>query len=611
MADKNSIFNKYKAIDENGEINTEEPKKADLPETMAEEPVAEEKTLAEEIVIEDAVFPQSVAEEIIAEEVKEDLSSEEKSDSENTIVPQYVFKDDEEVDEIIKSLSSGSEEETTQEAEEPTKENEPEAVAEETVEAVKKEKKVKAPKEKKVKEPKPPKEKKIKEPKPSKEKKVKEPKQPKEKKEVEAEPVTKKDYITIALALVAVVLAVSFVMIKYFPRNDDPTVSGEQITVSEQDLARIQVSRNGMLRNLVQSDIPNVFYQFASDYSLQFYQYRDNQMVPVKTTGTVSAKVDYGVATLPVEIDYVQVGSKIFGIGLFRSDKHPEIKLYSVPLIMFKMTNLPSGYDSNGKALLVAKATSAADLEKVYDEWTESYTVDIATGKTTRFLKIINRNIDTTTATYVDDFCVLTTQGYNSTNGKIPFITARDYDVGSDKEDIYLKSGSSESVLIRNVSKRLLITDGDAVIFMRYNQTGFDVIRKEGGKEYKVFSFVGSTNRCIFFDEYILDKEKATLYNLKTGEETVIVGYKMTNPKMAKISPDGKYLIVMGEMDNVLDYQIHIFNLETGDYAKFIDKNFSEHTNLSFVDQTTIMYMVVDPNQGRECVILDISKAFG
>ncbi|MBR5246205.1 MAG: hypothetical protein IKV25_02395 [Clostridia bacterium] len=549
MEDKKSLFEKYKVVSE------------------------------DEGVIEESKEPETTE---IKEEPVEDLVAPSTNDTEGVF--EYNFKDDEEINEIVDSVL-GKEEPISMTV---------------TPLVVNKESQEQEPvKEKKAKE-----------------KKVKEPKPPKEKKEKGelAEPVTKKDYITIALALVAVILAMSFVVVKYLPMDGSPTTDNEQTTVAEQDLANIQISREGSLRNYVQSDIANVFYKFSSDYSLQYYQYRDNQMVPVKSTGTFSASVDFGPAKLPVTIDYVKVGDEIFGVGLFRPDQHPDVNLFNVQLIMFKLTNMPKGYGTGEEALLVAKITSAADLEKEYDRWTESFKVNLTSGKCSRFLSVASREIDSTTGTYVEDFCVLTTEGYNAANGKVPFLSGRNYDMATGKDDIFIKSGTSESVVIRNVANKMLLVDGDAVVFMRYTETGFNIYRYADKKESVVFEFTGSTNRCIFADEYILDKEKGTLYNLKTGKETLLVGYKMTSPEIMKVSPDGKYLVVMGIMDNVMDYQVHVYNIETGEYAKYQEDNYSNvnnlSKNLSFIDNNTVMYMLADPNRGRECVILDVSKAF-
>ncbi len=602
MNKKKSLFEKYKTVKGDGAEEENQETEAPVIEEEQDEniPLAVEETVSDEK--DEEISFLSNEQEDVAKSAEEDQSEQ---------FFEYKFKDSEEVDEIINDVLEKEEpiESATIPltvaplvAEEKNEETKVEEIKSEEVKAEepkpeekpKKEKKVKAPKEKKVKEPKPPKEK-------------------KEKGEL-AEPITKKDYATLVLALVAVVLAMAFVLVKYIPRNDSPTVDGEQTTVAEQQLASIQVSREGSLRNYVQSDIPDVFYKFSSDYSLQYYQYRDNQMVPVKSTGTLNASVNFGPATLPLKIDYVKVGDKVFGVGLFRPDQHQNINLFNIQLIMFKITNLPKGFGSADEALLLGKVTSAAELEKEYDGWTESYTVNLTSGKCSRFLSVASREIDPATGAYVEDFCILTKEGYNSTSGKVPFITGRNYDRGTGKDDIFIKNGSKESIYVSGIANKLMLVDGDAVVYMRYNNTGFNVYRFANGKESVVFQFTGSTNRCLFVDEYILDKEKGVLYNLKTGKETLLVGYKMTSPEIMKVSPDGKYLVVMGLMDNVMDYQVHIYDLQTGEYAKYLENNYSNINNLSknlcFINNNTIMYMLADPNRGRECVILDLSKAF-
>ena len=616
MDKKNSLFEKYKTV--KGDGTEAESQKVESPAVEEKEAlplIVEEEKLEVPLDIEKTVLEEPEEEFFFTLNIEEEIPAEEpKTETEELL--EYKFKDNEEIDEILNVVLEKEEpiqsvaiplmstplvvEEKTEEplvVETETEEAKPEEIkAEEPapVEKPKKEKKVKAPKEKKVKEPKPPKEK-------------------KEKGEL-AEPITKKDYITLALALVAVVLAMAFVLVKYIPRNDSPIVDSEQTTVAEQQLASIQLSREGSLRNYVQSDIPDVFYKFSSDYSLQYYQYRDNQMVPVKSTGTLNATVDFGPATLPLKIEYVKVGDKIFGVSLFRPDQYQNVNLFNIQLIMFKLTNLPKGFASADKALLLGKVTTNAELEKEYDRWTESYTVNLTSGKCSRFLSVSSREIDPTTGAYVEDFCILTEEGYKSTSGKVPFITGRNYDKGTGKDDIFIKNGTKEGIYVSGISNKLMLADGDAVIYMRYNNTGFNVYRFENGKESLVFQFTGSTNRCIFADEYILDKEKGVLYNLKTGKETLLVGYKMTSPEIMKVSPDGKYLVVMGLMDNVMDYQVHIYDLQTGEYAKYLENNYSNVNNLSknlcFINNNTVMYMLADPNRGRECVILDLSKAF-
>lgn len=469
----------------------------------------------------------------------------------------------------------------------------------------KKEKAPKQPKEKKVREPKQPKEKKVKEPKPArvkKEKPPKEPKQPKEKKP--REPLTKKDFATIGVAVFALLLVVVFAVVKYAPESEIETDFTETTTLAQDKLASIQVVRDGVSVNLVQTDIPDVFYGYSSTYELQYYQYKDNKMIPVKSTGTVNASIDMGNETIPVKIDYVKLGEKIFGTGLFVANKSENVYFYD--MLSFQLVNLPKGYSEDGKALLLATTSKNVLTQKV-TLWPESFVVDLETGKTSRFLKVINRNIDITTGAGVEDFCMLTNEGYNA-SGKIPFITAREYEAGSGQQDVFIKSGKDEKLFASDIYGKFLLTDGNSVIFMRKTDKGFDVIRKTGEDETVTGSFYGTMGtNYMYSGDYIFNKNDGKLYNLKTGGVKNIIGYRMS-AEMMSVSPDGKYLVMLGTVTNMMDYQVHIFNLQTGDYTKFKDDNYSSHSNLTFINNTTAVYMVLDPNQGYEYVVLDMNK---
>ena len=452
--------------------------------------------------------------------------------------------------------------------------------------------------------------KKEKQQKPPKEKKIKEPKQPKEKKEKPVkekkprEPLTKKDFATIGVALLAVLLIAGYFGYKYYISRE-PQVSPPDQNTAESKIADIQIARDSVgVVNLIQSDIPDVFYGFTADMKLCYYQYRDNKMVQVSHTGTITTDIDFGNEVLPVTINYVELGDKIFGIGLFRADEHEGVYFYDK--MIFKLTNLPEAYRQDSKALLLA-TTSENALSQKEILWPESFTVDIQSGKTERFLSIVNRTMDMSGAG-VADFCMLPTQGYVSKTLQIPFFSSREYGPDSGKQDIFVKNGNKEEVFASDVYGKFFLTDGESVIFMKKTNTGFDLIRKTGETEEIQKSFYGTMSEYLHSDDYILNKDNGKLYNMRTGEEKTLVGYRMS-AEMMEISPDGKYLVMLGTVKSLLDYQVHIFNLETGDYAKYVDKNPSVHADLTFINSTTVVYTVVDPNQGKEYVALDVSKA--
>lgn len=488
-----------------------------------------------------------------------------------------------------------------------------------TIKSVKKvsEDKPKKEKVKKVKEPKQAKEKKAKEPKPQKEKKIKEPKQPKPKKEKvpkapkekkEREKLNKKDFITMGVAVFAVLMIALVVGFNFFAREDLNVDTPESTTVGTgEKLSDVQISRGAVKQNIVQSDISDVFFGFSeSDYTLQYYQYTNDKMTAVKSNATVKTSVNMGNEDIPVSIDYIKLGDRIFGMGLFKADQNQEVYFYK--MLVFKLVNLPKGYEQEGKALLLATESKNALTQKDI-LWTESFVLDLNTGKTERFLKITNRTISMSGAG-VADFCMLTSDGYNSTSGQIPFISGRKYELNSGKQDIFVKNGAKEDLLISDVYGKFLLMDGNDIIFMRKNGVTFDVVRLTNGEEKVIRNYPGSmSSDYLLTDHYIFNKETGMLYDLLTGEEKLVAGYRIS-AEMVEISPDGKYLVMLGTVKNMMDYQIHIFNLATGDYSAYEDKNYSKHSNLAFINNTTAVYVVVDPNQGYESVAVDVSKAF-
>ncbi len=462
-----------------------------------------------------------------------------------------------------------------------------------------KEKKVKEPKpvkEKKVKEPKPVKEKKVKEPKPEKQKKVKSTKAEKQNVEFE-EQLTKKDHITFVLVLFTLVLAIAFVVVKFLPVFNQEN-NAEETTTEMADIAQLRIDKENVMFQYVQSDLKNVFYSWSPQYVLQYYQYSENKIKPVQPTGKVTAKVKMGDDELSVNMDYIQVEEGVFGMAYYNVDTNVVYKK-----VVFKLTNLPKGFEQEGKALLLATTDTNA-MSGENNKWTDSFIVDIETGKTTRFLS--NTETD---SEKISGFSVITDEAYMTTDGKLPFFSTRKHEAISGKRDLYIKEGAKETAFAQDVYGDYAIVDGSSVIYMRATETGFNVVKKDGEEEISVFAFKGDFSlNYLYYNEYLLDKKTGKLYNVKTGEENQVKGYKMLNPESIVVSADGKYLVVLGTAKNVVDYQLYIFNLETGKCTKYQDVNFSKHTNIAFVTDTVVMYTAVSPDKGYENIMFDIAK---
>lgn len=444
-----------------------------------------------------------------------------------------------------------------------------------------------------------------------KEKKQKAPKEKKEKKakKVEestdvqnenapAEIMTVKDHLTFILIILALLLTIVFICVKFIPFGNNATQNTGNNAVVNENISEIQLQREGASGHCIRSDIENIFYMYSQEDVLAYYRCDNNKFIPVQPTGSVEATVDLGQDRLPVKIDYVQIDDELFGTGIFRAKDTEGNFLHST--VIFKVVNLPEGYKQEGKALLLATTNEEA-ISQYCNVWTDSYVVDLATGVTTRFLSSDNNIFST-------GYSILTDEGYASTNGKIPFLTTREYDAVTNKKDIYLKDGKNETPFAKDVAGNFVCVDGDAICYLKSTDKGFNVIKKANGKESVVFAIPDDTS-YMYYNEYLLDKYNGILYNVKTGEKTSVSGYGMVNAEMMAVCDNGRYLVVAGTVNSALDYQIHIFDLKKNDYAKYTDDNFSQHKNLAVVDKTTVVYSAVEPNQGYEYVILDVSKA--
>lgn len=486
------------------------------------------------------------------------------------------------------------------------------------------EKEKKSPKNKNAKKVKQPKEKKIKEPK---EKKTKQPKEKTHKEKKQREPLEKKDIVTIVVSAVALILILFTGAFAYF--NSRPVEKKVEIVsrvkflgkifpeyvvnsgVEGEDngnkLSEIQIARDGVFVNLVQTDFPGVFYGINTDYTVQYYQYSNSKMIPVKYTDTADLKVDMGSGVLNVKMNYIKNGEYVSGVSVFTSDSSDGVN-YFYDFVVFKLTVLPAKYQREGHALLLASTDKSA-LEGNNVLWSESFDVNLKNGTVTRFLSVINRNIDEKGAG-VADFCILNKAGYTASSQKVPFISSREYPVGSGMQDIFVKNGAKEELLASDVYGKYLTADASTVVYLRKTTTGFDVVHNTNGEEKIQRSFYGFMDTGYMVnDKYLLSKEDGHLYNIMSGKDYSLVGYSM-NVSSFIVSDDNRYVVMMGTVKNAVDYQIHIFDLQTGEYAKFQDKNYAPHGTLCFIDGKTVLYTAVEPNQGYEYVILDVEKAF-
>ena len=464
----------------------------------------------------------------------------------------------------------------------------------------------KGEKDKRKKEQKPVKDKKKVAPKTVDEKKTKEKKvkqSAKDKKDLPfEEQLTKKDHFTFALVLITLVVAIAFVLVKFvIPLGNDNETENLQPTTKIENVSKISLHKEDVTVQYIQSDIKNIFYSWSPENAVQYYQYDDNKLKAISSMGSITAKVKMTAEELNVTVEYVKDEDKIFGIGLFSADQIEEESAYKN--IVFKMTNLPKGYEEEGKALLLATVEVGETLGK-YTRWTDSFVVDIESGETKRFL-----NNTTTEITEAASFSVLSDEAYTLSDGKIPFFTTRSHESISGKKDIYVKDGTKEYVVAEDVYGNYVLVFEESVVYLKSSESGFNVVRKDAEDETVVFNMNGDLNiNYLSYNEFLLDKNSGKLYNMKTGAEIQVKDYKMYNPEYMNVSADGKWLVILGTEKNIVDYQLYIVNLATGDCTKYEDSNFSKHTDIMFINETVFMYTAISPEKGYENVIVDIAK---
>ena len=491
------------------------------------------------------------------------------------------------------------EDETESELSEDVKE-ESEDKSEKKKEKKKKEKKEKPAKEKKEKKEKQPKEKKEKKEKKPKEKKEKIPKTPEQKAEI-------KRTVKTALLVALTVAAVIYVLLFY---NKNIRAENEKNKPKEQtlDLAGITLSETSVITPYVTTDIPGVAYTVNTAKEVKFFQFDGTQYVDTPETGNISVLVPLSSQHIPVDIHYLRKDGKLTGFGLFTAAQDVDVYIYD--FMLCKITDLPKGYEQDGKCLLLAatKVTAAYALDPV---WEEAYVLDLESGSCRRFLSEGNRMLGINGAVR-SDFCMINADALRSDTGKIPFYSSRAYDVSSENKqiDIYLKNGTSESAAVRDVADKYVKPTSDGgFIYIRNTEGGFNTEHYLNGESVTVQEFYSSYGeQYIRSGDYILSKEDGRLYTTYDTSVVDLPEFKM-NPNEIAVSPDGSYIVMAGTGANVLDYVIYIYNVDTGKYVVFNDPDYSVHANLFFPTNNKVCFYTQDVNGFNEKII-DISKVF-
>ncbi len=428
----------------------------------------------------------------------------------------------------------------------------------------------------------------------------------KEKKSLTKEQKIETVKLAITLILVvAAIIAVIFVMKFYLQsRNntENPGVTKTEVT----DLRDITLSSKLVSVPYVQTDIDSIVYTANSAGTILFYEFNGTDYSQIVETGSVEVVIPLSGQQIPVKIHYIERGGKLAGYGVYTADETDNVYIYD--FLLCKITDLPSGYSQNGKCLLVANT----DINSVYSNepvWEEAFVLDRASGKLTRFLSDGNRMLDTKGALR-SDFATVTNNEIKSATGVIPFFTGRAYDTSSElKTDLYLKNKNSEMLAVTDIlDKYTKNTEDGGIVYIKAITGGFSTVKYLDGKSTAVNEFYSTYGeQYVRSGDWILSREDGRIYSTYTDKVLELEQFTI-NPSEFIVSDDGKYVVLMGMAANAADYQIYIYNTETGKSCNFSDNDYSQHYNLFFVNDHTVCFYTATA-EGYNEKIIDISKS--
>lgn len=412
----------------------------------------------------------------------------------------------------------------------------------------------------------------------------------------------KKNVLTILVALIAAAAVFAAVWLYRNPQpGEDTSALGDPEKMETVELARTITAIPYM-----STDFSRVFYTADAAGNVLFYEFNGSDFVELPETGAMSLTVPLSGQQIPVTVHYIERDGSICGYGVY-SVESSDSDVYIYSYMFFKVTDLPTAYAQSGRCLLLANSdrTDAYAQEPV---WEEAYVLDRSDNSLTRFLSENNRTLGMSGAMRAD-FCMVTDEALTAAGKAVPFFSSRSHEPVENGEtpiDIYTKNDSRETSAALNVAECYVKPlANDAFAFIRETAGGFQTVRYEGGEETVISNFYSAYGSSyIRSGDYILSKEDGRVYT--TYDDTVItpVGYQM-NPMEFAVSPDGKYVVMAGTVANALDYRVYVYNTETGRSVTYDETNYAAHSNMRFIDDTTVMFFVANVD-GYENVVLDV-----
>lgn len=402
-----------------------------------------------------------------------------------------------------------------------------------------------------------------------------------------------------AIALAAVVCVIVFYF-KTASDGNEPSVIKEDV----KDLKSITLSDKSLAMPYVTTGIDKIAYTADSAGNIVFYEFNGTEYIQTAETGTIDVNVPLSGQQIPVKVHYIEREGKIAGFGVFTSSNSTDVYIYDFMLV--KITNLPSGYEQDGKLLMLANT----DIENVYSLnplWEEAYVVSRDGSSVSRFFIENNRTLDMNGAMR-SDFSTVTDKELSSTTGNIPFFSARSYDTLGAATDIYVKTPKGESEAVKGVLDTYAKpTDDGGFIFVKETNGGFEFVKYLNGTQTTVSEFFSQYGEeYIRSGDYVLCKEDGRIYTTYDDAVIELPDFKM-NPSQFVITSDGKYIVLAGTVTNATDYQIYIYNTQTKKAKTFADSDFSVHYSLFCPTNETVCFYTQSAN-GYDEKIINLAK---
>lgn len=402
-----------------------------------------------------------------------------------------------------------------------------------------------------------------------------------------------------AVALAAVVCVIVFYFKTVASRNE-PSIVKEDV----KDLKSITLSEKSLAMPYVTTGIDKIVYTADSAGGIVFYEFNGTEYAQIAETGTMDVSVPLSGQQIPVKVHYIERDGKFAGFGVFTSASSEDVYIYDFMLV--KITNLPAGYEKDGKLLMLANT----DIKNVYSinpVWEDAYYISRDGSSVSRFFIENNRTLDINGAMR-SDFSRVTDKELSSATGNIPFFSARSYDTLGAATDIYVKTPKGESEAVKGVLDTYAKpTEDGGFIFVRATNGGFEFVKYLNGTQTTVSEFFAQYGEeYIRSGDYILCKEDGRIYTTYDDSVIELPDFKM-NPSQFAITSDGKYVVLAGTVTNATDYQIYIYNTQTKKAKTFADSDFSVHYNLFCPTNETVCFYTQSAD-GYDEKIINLAK---